>query len=67
MKPQKIFIVEFYPQGSDLPVEIQTVRPVQRIVREAGRYKKGIESVSVRPLMLHGKQMYYVNGKRQTL
>ena len=67
MKPQKIYIVEFYPQGSDLLESVQTVRPTQCICREASRYKNGIRSTSVRPLMLHGKQVYSLNGKRVTI
>ena len=67
MTPKKIFIVEYYPQESDNLVSVQTLHPVQQTVKAASRYRGGIRNTTIRPLLLNGKQMYIVNGKRQTL
>lgn len=66
MKPQKIYIIEFYPQHGDLMRQGQTINPIKDLQDCAHQYKDGIRGATIRPLMLHGRQVYSLNGKRVT-
>ena len=67
MTSQRIYIIEFTPQGSDKKYQAQTMKPIQDLVECASQYKQGIGNVSIRPLMLNGRFMTYRNGRREVI
>ena len=64
MKPQKIYIIEFYPQhGGDMR-QGQTINPIKDLQECSRQYKDGIRGATIRPLMLNGCNVLWDGGRR---